>query len=59
MSLEDDLTPVRDVHRFDEARLERYLTDRMPDFRGPLTVRQFIGGQSNPTYMLRRRRRDS
>ena len=24
----------------------------MPDFRGPLTVRQFVGGQSNPTYML-------
>ena len=52
MSLEDDLTPVRDVHRVDEARLERYLTDRMPGFRGPLTVRQFVGGQSNPTYML-------
>jgi aminoglycoside phosphotransferase (APT) family kinase protein len=52
MSLEDDLTAVRDVHRFDEARLERYLTDRMPGFRGPLTVRQFVGGQSNPTYML-------
>jgi aminoglycoside phosphotransferase (APT) family kinase protein len=52
MSLEDDLTPVRAIHRFDEARLERYLTDRMPDFRGPLTVRQFVGGQSNPTYML-------
>src|SRR6266478_6559308 len=52
MSLEDDLTPVRAVHRFDEARLERYLNDRMTDFRGPLTVRQFVGGQSNPTYML-------
>jgi aminoglycoside phosphotransferase (APT) family kinase protein len=52
MSLEDDLTAVRDVHRFDEARLEHYLTDRMSGFRGPLTVRQFVGGQSNPTYML-------
>jgi aminoglycoside phosphotransferase (APT) family kinase protein len=52
MSLEDDLTPVRAIHRFDEARLEHYLIDRMPDFRGPLTVRQFVGGQSNPTYML-------
>jgi aminoglycoside phosphotransferase (APT) family kinase protein len=52
MSLEDDLTPVRAIHRFDEARLEHYLIDRMPDFREPLTVRQFVGGQSNPTYML-------
>ncbi len=52
MSLEDDLTPVRAVHRFDEVRLEHYLIDRMPGFRGPLKIRQFVGGQSNPTYML-------
>jgi len=53
MSLEDDLTAVRDVHRFDEDRLERYLTGPgWPGFHGPLTVRQFVGGQSNPTYML-------
>ena len=47
-----ELTPVRENHRFDEARLECYLRERMPDFRGPLTVRQFVGGQSNPTFML-------
>jgi aminoglycoside phosphotransferase (APT) family kinase protein len=52
MSIEDDLTAVRSIHRFDEPSLERYLTDRMPDFRGPLKVSQFVGGQSNPTYML-------
>ena len=47
-----DLTPVRENHRFDEARLEDYLRDHMANFRGPLTVRQFVGGQSNPTFML-------
>ena len=52
MSLEDDLTPVRAIHRFDETRLEHYLNDRLPDFRGPLAVRQFVGGQSNPTFLL-------
>jgi aminoglycoside phosphotransferase (APT) family kinase protein len=52
MSLEDDLTPVRAIHRFDETRLEHYLADRMPGFHGPLKIRQFVGGQSNPTYML-------
>src|SRR5258708_14521647 len=52
MSIEDDLTPVRAIHRFDESRLERYLTDQMPGFRAPLRIRQFAGGQSNPTYML-------
>jgi len=38
--------------RFDAARLEAYLTTHAPDFAGPLTVRQFKGGQSNPTYLL-------
>jgi aminoglycoside phosphotransferase (APT) family kinase protein len=52
MPLEDDVTPVRENHRFDEASLERYLCERMPDFRGPLIVRQFVGGQSNPTFLL-------
>lgn len=44
--------PVRDNHRFDEAALERYLADHVEGFRGPLTVRQFSGGQSNPTFLL-------
>ena len=39
-------------HRFDEAALESYLLDRVPDFTAPLTVRQFQGGMSNPTFML-------
>src|SRR5262245_30025987 len=43
---------VADALRFDTARLEAYLTDRLPGFAGPLTVRQFKGGQSNPTYLL-------
>ena len=43
---------VREAHRFDVTVLERYLQDRVGDFAGPLTVRQFMGGQSNPTYHL-------
>ena len=46
------VTAVRDNHRFDEARLGHYLRDHMPNFRGPLTVQQFVGGQSNPTFLL-------
>ena len=38
--------------KFDDARLEAHLTQQVPDFAGPLTVRQFKGGQSNPTYLL-------
>ncbi len=41
----------------DAARLEAYLQTRLPDFRGPLGVRQFKGGQSNPTYLLETPRR--
>ncbi|HEY7972496.1 MAG TPA: phosphotransferase family protein, partial [Xanthobacteraceae bacterium] len=38
--------------RFDAARLEAYLTQHVRGFKGPLTVSQFKGGQSNPTYLL-------
>jgi aminoglycoside phosphotransferase (APT) family kinase protein len=43
---------VREPHRFDAARLEGWLAEHVPGFRGPLTVEQFKGGQSNPTYLL-------
>ncbi len=36
----------------DIDRLTEYLTDHLPGFAAPLTVRQFKGGQSNPTYLL-------
>ncbi|HWE77619.1 MAG TPA: phosphotransferase family protein, partial [Pseudolabrys sp.] len=36
----------------DGARLERYLAANVEGFAGPLTVKQFKGGQSNPTYLL-------
>ena len=37
---------------FDEARLAEWMAANVDSFRGPLTVRQFKGGQSNPTYKL-------
>src|SRR5438445_433219 len=43
---------VADTLKFDVARLEAYLADNVAGFAGPLTVRQFKGGQSNPTYLL-------
>jgi aminoglycoside phosphotransferase (APT) family kinase protein len=41
----------------DVARLERYLAAHVAAFAGPLTVKQFKGGQSNPTYLLETPRR--
>ena len=46
------LTPVRDTHRFDEAALARYLGARLPGDFDAMEVRQFAGGQSNPTFLL-------
>jgi aminoglycoside phosphotransferase (APT) family kinase protein len=38
--------------RIDAARLQDYLAAQVKGFAGPLTVKQFKGGQSNPTYLL-------
>ncbi len=43
---------VKAAHRFDEDRLEAYLATHLAGFAGPLAVKQFEGGQSNPTYFL-------
>ncbi|HWP18916.1 MAG TPA: phosphotransferase family protein [Burkholderiaceae bacterium] len=44
--------PVAEQHAFDVERLTQYLTQHLPGFQGPLSVEQFKGGQSNPTYKL-------
>ena len=43
---------VAEPLRFDAARLENYLSENVAGFHGPLAVKQFRGGQSNPTYLL-------
>jgi len=45
-------TEVRESLRFDVGRLQDYMTSHVEGFHGPLQVRQFRGGQSNPTYLL-------
>ena len=44
--------PVRSGLGFDAARLEDWMRREVAGFAGPLTVEQFRGGQSNPTYKL-------
>jgi aminoglycoside phosphotransferase (APT) family kinase protein len=44
--------PVEERHRIDEANLDRWLSEHVEGYAGPLTVLQFKGGQSNPTYRL-------
>lgn len=44
--------PVAESHAFDVAALQAHLQATLPGFEGPLSVEQFKGGQSNPTYKL-------
>ena len=43
---------VAESHRFDEAALAGWMEANVEGYAGPLEVRQFKGGQSNPTYQL-------
>ena len=44
--------PVAERQRFDVTALESYLRTHIDGFDGPLSVEQFKGGQSNPTFKL-------
>ena len=52
MSALPETTDVRTGHSFDEARLSAYLQDNIQGYQAPATVRQFSGGQSNPTFLI-------
>jgi aminoglycoside phosphotransferase (APT) family kinase protein len=46
---------TRDVdprHALDVATLDAWMREQVDGYEGPLTLRQFKGGQSNPTYEL-------
>ena len=43
---------VSEQHAFDATALDAHLQARLPGYAGPLTIEQFKGGQSNPTYKL-------
>src|SRR4051794_15503279 len=52
---QDAFTGTKEVAhslRIDAARLSDYLARHITGFAGPLTIKQFKGGQSNPTYLL-------
>ncbi len=46
------LGAVTGRHAFDIDSLTTHLERHLPEFRGPVDVQQFQGGQSNPTYLL-------
>ena len=52
VSLAEQTTEVREAHRFDVGALAAYLKHNAGGFAGALDVRQFDGGQSNPTFLV-------
>jgi aminoglycoside phosphotransferase (APT) family kinase protein len=44
--------PVSAAHAFDPLALQRYLEAELAGFSGPVEIRQFSNGQSNPTYLV-------
>jgi aminoglycoside phosphotransferase (APT) family kinase protein len=47
-----ELVDILPHHRFDEAALTEYLAIHVPGLAPPLAIRQFQGGQSNPTFQV-------
>lgn len=47
------ITAVRPGHEFDQAALARFLEPHVPGAQASLEIRQFEGGQSNPTFLLK------
>src|ERR1700752_3480264 len=43
---------VEERHRINEANLDAWMKANVEGYKGPLSVLQFKGGQSNPTYQL-------
>ncbi len=43
---------IRSGQEIDPARLHAWMTENVTGYQGPLTIQQFKGGQSNPTYKL-------
>jgi aminoglycoside phosphotransferase (APT) family kinase protein len=44
--------PVSDRQKFDIGAMQEYMRKNVDDFSGDLSVEQFKGGQSNPTFKL-------
>lgn len=50
-SINETISP-REGEEIDVNQLTEYLQQKLPDFKGPVTIRQFPGGVSNLTYLI-------
>ena len=49
----DEAGEVRDEDRLDAGNIDAFLKRHVPDLQGPPAIRQFPGGASNLTYLIR------
>jgi len=54
----DEPTGIREGEELDNAAVETFLKDTIPDLEGPMSIRQFPSGFSNLTYFIRVGNRD-
>tara|TARA_B100000586_G_C20078049_1_gene414045 strand:- start:20 stop:1075 length:1056 start_codon:yes stop_codon:yes gene_type:complete len=44
---------VLERHQFNEKALSSFMEENVEGFEGPLSIEEFKGGQSNPTYLIK------
>ena len=50
--ISSNLIDVRKNHEFDLVGLNKWVRESLPEFGNVLSIKQFVGGQSNPTFVL-------
>ena len=50
--VKENLIKIRDNHSFNIKKLESWLSANLSNFNDILSVKQFVGGQSNPTFLI-------
>ena len=47
---------VSERHEIDQNKLQEFLNDKLENFGNIKSIEEFVGGQSNPTYLLKTQR---
>ena len=48
----NNLVSIRSKHAFDLKKLNNWLNENLPNYSRINDIKQCVGGQSNPTYVL-------
>ena len=50
--LPNNLVEVRKNHKFNLSSLNKWVDNHLENYENIIDVKQFVGGQSNPTFVL-------